>query len=249
MTAILQPLFSAAGGPDGVPMMCANGYMQEVFPILAAYIADHPEQCLVACCLESYCPKCCVSPKQQGKLVDALPQNARRTWKILQQKSTGRTTDAYRDEGLQPIDSPFWKDLPHSNIFACIAPDILHQLHKGFFKDHLVSWCIQAAGEGRAAEIDARFRAMSNFIGLRHFKNGITHVQQWTGQEHKEMEKVFIAIIAGAVPADVVKAARAAIDFIYYAQLRSHTERTLTAMEQALQQFHTYKHVFIRLHI
>jgi hypothetical protein len=74
-------------------------------------------------------------------------------------------------------------------------------------------------------------------------------VQQWTGQEHKEMEKVFIAIIAGAVPADVVKVARAAIDFIYYAQLRSHTERTLTAMEQALQQFHTYKHVFICLYI
>jgi hypothetical protein len=43
-------------------------------------------------------------------------------------------------------------------------------------------------------------------------------VQQWTGQEHKEMEKIFVGILAGAVPADVVKAAQAAIDFIYYAQ-------------------------------
>jgi hypothetical protein len=90
---------------------------------------------------------------------------------------------------------------------------------------------------------------MSNFSGLRHFKNGITHIQQWTGREHNEMQKVFIGIIAGAVPADVVKAAWAAIDFIYFAQFRSHTDSTLAAMEASLQEFHIYKQVFIRLGI
>jgi hypothetical protein len=63
------------------------------------------------------------------------------------------------------------------------------------------------------------------------------------------MEKVFVGILAGAIPADVVKAARAAVGFIYYAQFRSHTEQTLTAMETALQDFHKYKEVFVCLGI
>jgi hypothetical protein len=166
MMSILQPLFNATTGPNGIPMMCADGYMCEVFPILAAYVADHPEQCLVACCRKNHCPKCLVSPKDQGKLVDALPRNAKRTYRILRQNATGRSTKAFKSEGLRLISSPFWQALPHSDIFVCITPDILHQLHKGVFKDHLVSWCIQAAGNRGGAEIDARFCVMSDFAGL-----------------------------------------------------------------------------------
>jgi hypothetical protein len=98
--------------------------------------------------------------------VAALPRNAKRTYRILRQKATGRSTKAFKSEGLRPIGSLFWQALPHSDIFVCITPDILHQLHKGVFKDHLVSWCIQAAGGRGGAEIDARFRAMSDFAGL-----------------------------------------------------------------------------------
>jgi hypothetical protein len=63
------------------------------------------------------------------------------------------------------------------------------------------------------------------------------------------MEKIFVGILAGAVPADVLKAARAAINFIYYAQFQSHTDKTLTAMEKELEDLHTYKDVFVRLGI
>jgi len=35
---------------------------------------------------------------------------------------------------------PFTQDFPCANIYEMISPDMLHQLIKGIFKDHLVTW-------------------------------------------------------------------------------------------------------------
>lgn len=35
---------------------------------------------------------------------------------------------------------PFTMDFPRANIYKLITPDLLHQLIKGTFKDHLVDW-------------------------------------------------------------------------------------------------------------
>ena len=35
---------------------------------------------------------------------------------------------------------PFSNDFPHADIHELIAPDLLHQVIKGAFKDYLVTW-------------------------------------------------------------------------------------------------------------
>jgi hypothetical protein len=152
----------------------------------------------------------------------------------------------FEDEGLREIYSPFWADLPHSDIFSCITPDVLHQLYKGVFKDHFVKWCSDIVSEHI---IDDRFRAMSTHPELRHFKKGISSMSQWTGKEHKERQKVYLGVLTGAVPAEVLAAARGLLDFIYYAQYQSHTTETLNHMQEALDLFHANKNAFVDLNI
>ena len=59
MAHVLQPL-KDAGDPrgPGLEMVGGDGAIRRVYPILAAYVADYPEQCLVTCMKYGTCPKC-----------------------------------------------------------------------------------------------------------------------------------------------------------------------------------------------
>ena len=227
-------------------MTCADGYVHLVFPILAAYVADFPEQCLVSCCMENRCPRCLVSPNDRGNPIESPLCNVESTLKTLQQHQKGYNPPEFETHGLQPVYHPFWHNLPHCDIFSCFTLDLLHQLHKGIFKDHVVSWCTSLISK---TELDARFKAMMNFPGLQHFKKGISSVTQWTGTEHKEMERVFIGVMAGAVNQKTLTIIWALINFIYYSQIQLQTSKTLAALESCLKIFHTHKDVLIEAEI
>ena len=56
---------------------------------------------------------------------------------------------------------PFTAYFPRANIHELIAPDLLHQIIKGVFKDHIVTWIVewmgsQPNGKRIVAEMDRR---------------------------------------------------------------------------------------------
>jgi hypothetical protein len=248
MTDILQPLVAA--GRDGVDMTCADGYVRHVYPILAAYIADYPEQCLVTCCRLQRCPKCKVHPNDKGDLGVADKRYQSDVQRFLAQNFTSArsVTDFDRrckEEGLVPIAEPFWAALPHTDIFSCITPDGLHELHKGVFKDHLTSWCLDLVG---LHELDARFAVTPPHHGLRTFSKGVSNLSQTTGTEHKHMEKIFVPLLlgnAGRCTPTAQRAAKALVDFIFLSHLSAPTDETLSRLEALLEEFHAHKHAFL----
>ncbi|KAJ6490457.1 hypothetical protein DFH09DRAFT_1252659 [Mycena vulgaris] len=217
MSVITRSLISA--GTDSVDMTCADGFVCWVWPILAAY---------------NRCPICKVKPTSRGSHEPSAPRDQTETIELLREHQSGyknpstaaKSKENYDVIGLRPVYAPFWAQLPHSDIFQVFTPDLLHQLHKGVFKDHLVKWCTKIVGEK---------------------ENGILSVSQWTGSEFKAMEKVFISVLAGAVPERVIAAARAILDFIYYSSLQSHRTATLLALASSLDNFHRFKDIFITL--
>lgn len=239
MAILLQHLKEA--GRTGVYMRCADSSIRRIYPLVAMYVADYPEQCLIAGTQESRCPICMVSYKDRPNLQpEPILRTSESTLPILAYRARhGLSSKDFIDLGLRPI-WPFWANLPHCSIFETFSPDVLHQLHKGLFKDHLVKWCTMILG---SHAVDARFSHMPEGSCIRHFHNGISHLKQTTGKEHREMEKVFVGVLAGS-HARVIKAARALLDFIYISHYSSITESDLNSLHTALVTFHNEKDVF-----
>ena len=185
-----------------------------------------------------------MNPSDQGSPNESPCRDKEETLELLKKHQSGRDPPKFEKIGLCAVYNPFWAQLPHCNIFWYFTPDLLHQLHKGVFKDHLVSWCIQIMGE---SEIDKRFKAMNGFPGLRHFKKGILSVSQWTGTEHKEMEKLMLGITIGGVPNSFIPVVRSLIDFIYLSQLQYHTSTALKSLKGCWKSFHDHKDIVIEL--
>ncbi|OBZ66071.1 hypothetical protein A0H81_13963 [Grifola frondosa] len=169
----------------------------------------------------------------------------RKNWSRDVHLSPGR----HRPRSFVP--SPFTNDFPRADIHELIAPDILHQLIKGTFKDHLVDWVeqylVQTHGKSRAqhilADIDRRIAVVPPFSGLRKFHEG-RGFKQWTGDDSKALMKVYLPAIVGHVPREMVRAIRAFLEFCYIVRRNVHTPKSLRALQDALDRFHHYRTIF-----
>ena len=114
---------------------------------------------------------------------------------------------------------PFTHDFPRADIYELLAPDLLHQLIKGMFKDHLVTWIMDYLhvihGETAAFEIiediDHRFVMSKIFLSRNSYfsctRTGLYSISavppfpglrrfpdgrdysQWTGDDSKALMK------------------------------------------------------------
>ncbi|KAG8716653.1 hypothetical protein FRC08_009076 [Ceratobasidium sp. 394] len=241
MEVLLEPLKKAS--EEGVEMWCPDGRRRRVYPRIAAYLADWPEQNLQACTSIASCPVC--STKQTGRGSNEDPAAVRDREEMLGALRSYFMTQDIRELGglsLKPV-WPWWGDLPHVNFATCVTPDLLHQLYQGVFKSHLVRWLKFLVGDDT---LDERFEAMPQAEGLRHFAKGISSVQQWTGRESKEMVAQILPAVAGDLAPELTQLVRSVIDFIFRAHASSMTDTDLADLEQDLDTFHQLKDILVR---
>ncbi|KAG9094144.1 hypothetical protein FRC06_011116 [Ceratobasidium sp. 370] len=239
MESILEPLKKLS--LEGEDMLCADGGVRRVHPILAAYIADYPEQCTVACVRESRCPICWVPNDERGDPANEYSfRSQRQTLDALEDYWNGYSA-TIKTLGIRPV-NPFWAELPYVDISCCLTLDMLHQLNKGVFGEHIVQWCMVILGEDK---VDFRTMGMPRFQRLRHFSQGVSVLSQWTGSEAKDLASTFLPVLARCDKAEAITAARSILDFMYRAHLPELSTDDLCTMDRDLAGFHDVKHVFV----
>lgn len=254
--ACMQHLLAPIGpiGKTGIEMMSGDGTWRRCHPIFAVFVGDYPEQALVSCTYQGYCPKCSIPHDQLGEY-KASPlrdlDNALSVYQLADDADTSVFHAACREAGLKPIYHPFWDSLPLSNIYISITPDILHQMLQGVMK-HLISWLTHRSTFG-ATGINARCQSLPPNHHITQFPRGITNLFRVSGKEHKSICRILIGLIinlplpGGQVSSRVIRAVRALLDFLYIAQLPSHTTDTLRRLDDSLMLFHQNKSVFVDL--
>jgi len=127
-------------GP-GLKWDCTDGFQQQCYPLLAAWVSDYKEQVVVAQVWYGTCPMCEI-PKGVpiGHWTVRTLENSRDQhtyWQLLE----GNNIDALHTLGVHPMHNQFWK-YPLCNVYRLWQPDELHQLLLGLVKD-LVHWLLQ----------------------------------------------------------------------------------------------------------
>ena len=253
MQAILAPIKSCS--ESGVAMMSGDGIWRQCHPILAAFVGDYPEQTLVTCTYNTRCPKCTVHHNNIGDFTRSPLRDYEAALGAFQMADgdVHAFHSACRKADIKPVFHPFWEALPLTNIFVAITPDILHQLLQGVMKK-LIEWLTSPEVFG-PSQIDARCRSLPPNHHIMTFIKGISPLSRITGLEHKNMCRILLGLVmdlplpSGVASSRLIRAVCALLDFLYLAQLPSHTTETLLRLEDSLSRFHQNKDIFIDLGI
>ncbi|KAI0349013.1 hypothetical protein OH77DRAFT_1499682 [Trametes cingulata] len=233
-------------------LRCPDGHYRRAIFELGPFIADYPEQVYLAGIVQGWCPKCLARPDELDKCGDP---RFRELTDVL--KARCNQQDLWDAFGIVRDVTPYTHYFPRADVHELLTPDLLHQLIKGTFKDHLIAWVedyIRSTAETEADakrildDIDRRLAAVPTFPGLRRFPNG-RNFKQWTGNDSKALMKVILPALVGYVPEKMIQCIAALLDFSYLARRSAHTMEDLKNMESTLARFHALRTVFVETEV
>ncbi|KAF7301047.1 hypothetical protein MIND_00668600 [Mycena indigotica] len=225
---------------------CADRHFRRAIYGFGPDIADYPEQVLLTGIVQGYCP-ICLSPADHLDH-DSPLRSCEHTAALLETLTLKEMWDNY---GVVGDIIPFTADFPCADIHELISVDLLHQIIKGTFKDHIVDWIElyikqvnePAQAERILADIDRRIAVAPPFPGLRRFPVG-RGFKQWTGNDSKGLMKVYLPAIIGHVPSEMVQAVAALIEFCYLVRRSVIDEDTLQIIDETIRRYHHYCEAF-----
>ncbi|TFK72006.1 hypothetical protein BDN72DRAFT_855779 [Pluteus cervinus] len=240
------PLLPGMTTPEVVH--CPDGHFRKAIYGIGPYIADYPEQVWLAGIVQSWCPKCLARPTYLDNPL-ARPRTQAKTEFLITCFDPGTL---WSDWGIRADVTPFTNAFPRADIHELLSPDLLHQVIKGAFQDHLVTWTCeyltQEYPNARAMEIitdiDRRISAVPPFPGLRRFPDG-RDFQQWTGDDSKALMKVYLGCVAGYLPSNMVQCLAALLDFTYLARRNALNNVHLQQMDDALDRYTHFRESYI----
>ncbi|KAJ7754298.1 hypothetical protein B0H14DRAFT_3096710 [Mycena olivaceomarginata] len=204
---------TAPGMTTPVVRRCPDGHFRRIIYDFGPFIADYPEQVMLASIVQNWC-----ATQMHG--------HGKRFGCGFCGRRTNALTDILWDDHSRVI-------FPRADIHEMLSPDLLHQIIKGSFKDHLVTWIMD--------EIDRRIAAAPAFPGLRRFKQG-RRFKQWTGDDSKALMKVYLPAIKGL-------ALGAFLDFCYLVRRSDFDEDTLDAIDASVTNYHEHREIFRDLRV
>ncbi|KAH9934016.1 uncharacterized protein BXZ73DRAFT_77118 [Epithele typhae] len=185
LAAVLEPLRPGMEAPGHV-LRCPDGHFRRAIFQVGPFIADYPEQVYLSGIVSGWC-----FAIPNGNFQKGDPRTHQGTSKMCDTYTHAELWDAW---GINSDIQPFTKYFPRADIHELLTPDLLHQLIKGTFKDHVVAWVIayikqtNPDDEAKAIldDIDRRIAAVPPFPGLRRFHEG-WKFKQWTGDDTKAL--------------------------------------------------------------
>ncbi|KAE9386188.1 hypothetical protein BT96DRAFT_1086980 [Gymnopus androsaceus JB14] len=247
LVSILSSLRPAMTTP--VVRQCPDGYFRRIIYDLAAFIADYPEQVMLAGIVQGWCCRCTAHFSD----LDGTGEPRTREWvNTLFNHYQGEPGVLWDNYGIDDDVLPFTHYFPRANIHEILTADLLHQVIKGCFKDMIVEWVVSYLtlehGEARAKEIldevDHRISVVPSFPGLRRFPHGC-HFKQWTGDDSKALMKVFLPAILEYIPYEMSRCISSFLDFCYLVRRNDFTTDTIAEIQAAIHSFHHYREIFI----
>ncbi|KAJ7814977.1 hypothetical protein B0H14DRAFT_2375670, partial [Mycena olivaceomarginata] len=116
---------------------CPDGHFRRIIYDFGPFIADYPEQVMLAGIVQNWCATYVSFP--YARLWQSFA--GLRTNALLDTLLDEFPADVLWDEYEIDVDIvPFTRDFPRADIHEMLSPDLLHQIIKSSFKDHLVTW-------------------------------------------------------------------------------------------------------------